>query len=287
MQIRDWITEGSHAVLRQPWPPFALLHQPRPRSPRRGGEEKREGGKEGKMRGRHCFSTCSAVNWQDLLEAGGYLQRRWAKGDAREERKAERGLSPHLSVFMLGIGDLPGNWEGRIQIPVSSSSHSNLLLMTFLKGSDSIPWLIKNPSPHVASIPSPISWSMPVGDSAPSLFYWPRSCVAPEDSGVKAAQEGHLGTAQGPSRRSLLRAEPAIKFPATFAAAVGSVLPLSRRSVIGFVLRTLFHPKKHLEHALGSRNQAKNSFDPRIISSITMWPYSICRGMRVLNEFSR
>lgn len=79
---------------------------------------------------------------------------------------------------------------------------------------------------------------MPVGDSAPSLLYWPRSCVAPEDSGVREARKGWLGTAQGPSRWSFLQAEPAVKVPATSAAAAGPVLHPSRISVMGLVLRT-------------------------------------------------
>lgn len=32
---------------------------------------------------------------------------------------------------------------------------------------------------------------MSVWISSPPLFYWPRSCVAPEDPGVTAAQKGH------------------------------------------------------------------------------------------------
>lgn len=68
--------------------------------------------------------------------------------------------------------------------------------------------------------------------------------MAPEDSGVKAAQKGLLGTAQGPSRWFFLQAEPAVKVPATSAAAAGPVLHLSRISAMGLVLRTRLPPQK-------------------------------------------
>lgn len=68
--------------------------------------------------------------------------------------------------------------------------------------------------------------------------------MAPEDSGVKAAQEGRPGTAQGPAQRSVLQAEPAVKVPATSAAAAGPGLHLSRISVMGPVLRTPLPPQK-------------------------------------------
>lgn len=76
------------------------------------------------------------------------------------------------------------------------------------------------------------------------LFSTGQGAVWPQRSRVKAAQEGQLETAQGPSRQSVFQAEPAVKVPATSAAAAGPALHLSRILVMSLVLRTSLPPQK-------------------------------------------
>ena len=95
-QIGDRVTEGSLAALREPRPSLpstsALLTL---------------SGEGGGGRGRIASPLVLPFTREDLQDKG-FLQRRCqgAKGNARDQRKAEGGLSPLLSVFHGGWG-----WE--------------------------------------------------------------------------------------------------------------------------------------------------------------------------------
>lgn len=100
--------------------------------------------------------------WAALLlmsrETEGYLQRRWAKGNSKEEREAEGELSLFLSVFHAWNWWPPKGWgwEGWAQVLVASGYHSNLLwrLCIFFLQREEITHLCwKKASTHVAFSP--------------------------------------------------------------------------------------------------------------------------------------
>lgn len=118
MQIRGWIAEGSHAVLRQPWPHSTPCISP---AHTHQGEEGRGGGVG--IASPLALLLTGRTYWRQEATCREDEQRAMPE---RRGRQREGSAQTFQSSCSRDWG-----WEGWIQILVSSSCHSNLLLWHF------------------------------------------------------------------------------------------------------------------------------------------------------------